>query len=54
MNDMSPFIPSRNIDEGSTYNHLALISLQRRSCVKASMVLTKADHLFIHNYISRY
>ena len=45
------FIPSRNLDEVSTYNHMALMSLRRRSRVKASMVLTKADHLFIHNYI---
>ena len=30
---------------------MALMSIQSRSHVKASMVLTKADHLFIHNYI---
>ena len=30
---------------------MALMSLRSRSRVKASMVLTKADHLFIHNYI---
>ena len=30
---------------------MALISLRSRSRVKASMVLTKADHLCIHNYI---
>ena len=48
----SPFIPSRNLDEVFTYNHyMALMSLRSRSHVKASMVLTRADHLFIHNYI---
>ena len=40
----SPFIPSRNLD-------ICLMSLRSRSHVKASMVLTRADHLFIHNYI---
>ena len=30
---------------------MALMSLRSRSRVKASMVLTRADHLFIHNYI---
>ena len=34
-----------------TNNQLALISLRSRSHVKASMVLTRADHLFIHDYI---
>ena len=47
----SPFIPSRNLDEVFTYIHIALISLRSRSHVKASMVLTRDDHLFIHNYI---
>ena len=47
----SPFIPSRYLDEVITYNHMALISHRIHSHVKASMVLTKADHLFIHNYI---
>ena len=47
----SPFTPSRNLDEVFTYNHMALISLRSLSHVKASMVLTRADHLFIHNYI---
>ena len=28
-----------------------LMSLRSRSRVKASVVLTRADHLFIHNYI---
>ena len=28
-----------------------IISLRSRSRVKAYMVLTRADHLFIHNYI---
>ena len=30
---------------------MGLMSLRSRSHVKASMVLTRADHLFIHNYI---
>ena len=30
---------------------MALMSLRSRSHVKASMVLTRADHLFIHNNI---
>ena len=30
---------------------MALMSLRSQSHVKASMVLTKAEHLFIHNYI---
>ena len=30
---------------------MALISLRSRSHVNASMVLTRADHLFIYNYI---
>ena len=30
---------------------MALMSLRSRSRVKASMILTKADHLFIYNYI---
>ena len=47
----SPFIPSRNLDEVFTYNHMTLMSLRSRSHVKASMVLTRADYLFIHNYI---
>ena len=45
----SIFIPSRNLDEVFTY--MALMSLRSRSHVKASMVLTRADHLFIHKYI---
>ena len=47
----SPFIPSRNLDEVFTYNQMDLMSLRSRSHVKASMVLTRAAHLFIHNYI---
>ena len=45
----SPFMPSRHLDEVFTYNHMALMYL--RSCyrVKASMVLKRDDHLFIHN-----
>ena len=30
---------------------MALMSLRSRYHVKASMVLTRADNLFIHNYI---
>ena len=30
---------------------MALMSLRSRSHIKASMVLTNADHLVIHNYI---
>ena len=30
---------------------MARMSLRSRSHVKASVVLTRADHLFIHNYI---
>ena len=30
---------------------MALMSLRSRSHVKASVVLTRAYHLFIHNYI---
>ena len=30
---------------------MALMSVRSHSHVKASMVLTRADHLFIHNYI---
>ena len=33
---------------------MALMSLRSRSHVKASMVLTRADHLFIYNYIRSY
>ena len=47
----SPFIPSWNLDEVFTYKHMALISLRSQSHVKASMVLTRADNLFILNYI---
>ena len=35
-------------------DHLALMSLRSRSHVKTSMVLTRADQLFIHNYIRSY
>ena len=40
-----------NLDEVFTYNHITLISLRSRSRVKASMVLTNAGHLCMHNYI---
>ena len=48
---VSPFIPPRNLDEVFTYIHMTVMSLLSRSHVKASMVLTIADHLCIHNYI---
>ena len=35
---LCPFIPSRNLDEVFTYNHMALMSLRCHSHVKASMV----------------
>ena len=47
----SPFILSKNLDEVFTYNNMALMSLRSRSHDKASIVLTRAYHLFIHNYI---
>ena len=46
-----PFIPSMNLDEVCTNNDMVLMSLRSRSHVKAYMVLTRAVHLFIHNYI---
>ena len=50
----NPFIPFRNLDEVILLSlitiYMALMSLRSRSHVKASMVLTRADHLFIHNY----
>ena len=49
--DVFIFIPSRNLDEVFTYNQMTLMSFQSRSHVKASMVIMRADHLFIHNYI---
>ena len=33
---------------------MAIMSLRRRSRVKASMVLTRADHVFIHDNIYIY
>ena len=39
-----------NLDEVFIYNHMALWSLRIRSLVKSSMVLTRADHLFIQYY----
>ena len=41
----------RNLDEVFTYNHMALMSLRSSYHVKASIFLTKVDHLFIPNYI---
>ena len=42
----SPLIPSRNLDEGFSYNEIAIISLRSHP-----HVITKADNYFIHNYI---
>ena len=47
----SPFILFRNLDEVFTYNHMTLISLRSRSHVKEYIVLMRADHLCIYNYI---
>ena len=47
----SPLILYMNLDDVFTYNHMDLISLRIHSHDKASMVLTRADHLCIHNYI---
>ena len=40
----------------SAYNHMALMSLRSRSHVNASIILTRADHLYIQLYkiTSRY
>ena len=46
-----PFIPFRNLDEVFTYNNMAQISLRNHFLVMSSMVLTKSDHLIIHNYV---
>ena len=48
---LSTFIPYRNLIEVLTYNHMTLLSLRSRSHVRASMALTRAGYLFIHNYI---
>ena len=45
----SPFIPSRNLDDVFTYNHTDLMSLRCRSHIKGSIVLIRADYLFIQN-----
>ena len=50
----SSFIPSKNIDEVFSYNYMDIMSLRSRSHVKEFMFLTRADHLFIHNYIYIY
>ena len=41
----------RNLNEVFTYNHMVLMSLRSCFYVKASMVLTISDNLFIYNYI---
>ena len=54
---LGPFFPSRNLDEVFTYNLViqliygSNVPSKPLSCFKASMVLTRADHLFKHNYI---
>ena len=45
-------ISSMNKYEVFIYNHNGYNLPSRSSRVKASMVLTRADHLFIHNYIT--
>ena len=45
------FYPIQNLDAVFIYNHIALTSLRSRSHVKAYVILTRADHLCIHNYI---
>ena len=47
----SPFLPPMNLDTVLTYNHIALISLRRRSRINASMVLMRSDHLYIYTII---
>ena len=39
------------IQEVFFYNLIVLITLRSRSNANATMVLTRADYLFIHNYI---
>ena len=48
---MESFHPIQEIRRIFTYNEIALISLQSSYSVKASMILMRAHHLFIHNYI---
>ena len=45
------FQPIQELYEVFTYNHMDLMSLRSRSHVNTPMVLTRADHLFIRNYI---
>ena len=51
----SLFIPSRNSDEVFTiitiWHHIEHYMSLRSRYHSSSVVLTKADHLFIHNYI---
>ena len=47
-------ISSMNLDGVLTCNNIALIYLRSRSHINASMVLTRVDHVFIHNYIRSY
>ena len=49
---MESSIPPRNLYAVFTYNHMVLLSLRSHSHSKALFIaLTRADHLFIHNYI---
>ena len=50
----SLFIPSRDLDEVFTYNHMILMSLRSRYHVKASMVLTREIYIYICIYLSYY
>ena len=45
------FHPIYELDKVFTNIHMALISRQSCSHVKASIVLMRVDHLFIYNYI---
>ena len=47
----STLISSKILYDMFTYNYMAPMSLRIRSHVKESMVLTRANTLFIHNYI---
>ena len=51
VNLLIPFIPSINLDDVFTYNHMALMSIRSRSHVNSSMVFTRTYHLSIYNYI---
>ena len=42
----NPFNPSKKLDEVFTHNYMALMSLKNRSCVKASMILTRVVRFY--------